>query len=191
MIVVHLITEDTTMTRLSIILTALMLAGVPALAADLPDPGKTPGATLDTVPNDAVASCLADKSGTSVAVRDPITVTLVCVSGYSKCIRNVPQADKQAVYESYGLSANHTGYCSGTQGCEVDHLISLELGGSNDQRNLWPQPYQGTTWNAHVKDQLENWLHKAVCDGQIPLDQAQREISANWIDTYNKRLGNR
>jgi hypothetical protein len=122
---------------------------------------------------------------------DTITTALVCVSGYSKCIRNVPQAEKQAVYESYGLTGNHTGYCSSSQGCEIDHLISLELGGSNEQKNLWPQAYQGSAWNAHVKDQLENWLHQAVCDGRLPLDQAQQEIRTNWIDTYQKRLSNR
>jgi hypothetical protein len=31
---------------------------------------------------------------------------------------------------------------------ELDHLIPLELGGSNDLRNLWPQPFEGE-WNAH------------------------------------------
>ena len=90
---------------------------------------------------------------------------------------NVPQAEKDAVYQSYGLAGNHTGYCDTQQGCEVDHLISLELGGSNDQTNLWPQPYQGTPLNAHVKDQLENFLHAQTCAGNIALDQAQQEIA--------------
>jgi hypothetical protein len=89
------------------------------------------------------------------------------------------QAEKVAVYGSYGLTGNHTGYCDVQQGCEIDHLVSLELGGSNDQKNLWPQPYQGSAWNAHVKDQLENFLHAQVCAGNIALDQAQREISAD------------
>src|SRR5207248_3197259 len=83
-----------------------------------------------------VASCLSDKTGTNVQVDDAITVDLICTPGYSKCIRNVPQAEKVAVYKSYGLAGNHTGYCDTKQGCEVDHLISLELGGSNDQTNL-------------------------------------------------------
>jgi 5-methylcytosine-specific restriction endonuclease McrA len=50
---------------------------------------------------------------------------------------------KQSVCTSYGLTGNHTGYCDTNHGCEVDHLISIELGGSNDQHNLWPEPYQG------------------------------------------------
>lgn len=95
------------------------------------------------------------------------------------------------MYQSYGLAGNHTGYCDTQQGCEVDHLISLELGGSNDQTNLWPQPYQGTPLNAHVKDQLENFLHAQTCAGNIALDQAQQEIATDWIASYKKRLGNR
>ena len=71
-----------------------------------------------------------------------------------------------------------------------ERTLSLELGGSNEQTNLWPEPYQGTDWNAHVKDQLENFLHAHVCSGDIALDQAQKEIAKDWIASYKKRLGN-
>jgi hypothetical protein len=118
--------------RLVLAFVALVFTGHAALADDHPDATKTPGAILGTVPDDQVASCLSDKTGTSVQVNDPITVGLVCTPGYSKCIRNVPQAEKDAVYQSYALAGNHTGYCDTQQGCEIDHLISLELGGSND-----------------------------------------------------------
>jgi hypothetical protein len=170
---------------------AMVLVTNAALADDLPDSAKTPGAILETVPNEQVASCLSDKTGTNVQVDDAITIDLICTPGYSKCIRDVPQSEKDSVYRSYGLMGNHTGYCDTKQGCEVDHLISLELGGSNDQTNLWPEPYQGTTWNAHVKDQLENFLHRQVCQGNIALDQAQQEIAKDWITSYKARLGSR
>jgi hypothetical protein len=39
----------------------------------------------------------------------------------------------------------------------VDHLVSLEIGGANTVQNLWPQSYDTTPWNAHVKDKLENF----------------------------------
>jgi hypothetical protein len=175
--------------RLRPLVVALLFIATPTFADDLPDATKTPGAILGTIPDDQAASCLSDKAGTNVQVDDAITVDLICTPGYSKCIRNVPQAEKNAVYQSYGLAGNHTGYCDTKQGCEVDHLISLELGGSNDQTNLWPQPYQGTDWNAHVKDQLENFLHAQVCVGNIALDKAQQEIAKGWIASYKKRLG--
>jgi hypothetical protein len=175
----------------SLAIAALFSIQLFAHADDLPDSAKTPGAILETVPDDAAASCLSDKTGTSVQSGDAITTDLVCTPGYSKCIRNVSQAVKQSVYASYGLSGNHTGYCNTSQGCEVDHLISIELGGANDQKNLWPQPYQGTKWNAHVKDQLENWLHKAVCEARMSLDDAQSAISTDWIVAYQKYIGDK
>lgn len=69
---------------------------------------------------------------------------------------------------------------------EVDYLISPALGGSDDIRNLWPEPYAGSPWNAHVKDALEGRLRRMVCSGQLDLATAQREISVNWIAAYKK-----
>jgi hypothetical protein len=51
-------------------------------------------------------------------------------------------SDRAHVYERYP-DWHHTCRCVGTQFdtyCEVDHLIPLELGGSNDVKTLWPQP---------------------------------------------------
>jgi hypothetical protein len=171
------------------VVAALVLAIVPAFAQDmpsLPDSQKTPGDALKTVATAQIADCLSQKTGDNVSVGDPITLPLICTPGYTQCIRNVSTAVKRRVYASYGLQGNHTGYCDSEQGCEVDHLISLEIGGSNDSKNLWPQPFQGEDMNAHVKDQLENWLHAEVCAGRMPLKQAQDEISSNWIDSFNK-----
>jgi len=68
-------------------------------------------------------------------------------------------------------------------------LISLELGGSNDARNLWPEPYQGEALNAHVKDRLENNMHADVGAGEVSLNDTQTEISTNWIEAYRKHIG--
>jgi hypothetical protein len=69
---------------------------------------------------------------------------------------------------------------------EVDHLISLELGGSNDIKNLWPESYRTEPWNAHVKDKLEDRLHDLVCAGRISLAEAQRAIATDWIAAYRR-----
>jgi hypothetical protein len=98
--------------------------------------------------------------------------------------RKVPASLKAKVYAAYGMK-NHKGACAGKEGCELDHLESLEIGGSNSAKNLWPQQYVGT-WGAHKKDVLENRLHKVVCAGQMTLKEAQVCISKNWIDCYKK-----
>lgn len=67
---------------------------------------------------------------------------------------------------------------------EVDHLISLELGGSNSIKNLWPEP-----GFPNPKDKLENRLHAMVCSGQISLLQAQHDIATNWVQSYRTLVG--
>jgi hypothetical protein len=64
-------------------------------------------------------------------------------------------------------------------------LISLELGGSNSVKNLWPEAYD-LDWGARVKDALENKLHTMVCSGDISLERAQHEIATDWIAAYKK-----
>jgi len=44
---------------------------------------------------------------------------------------------------------------------ELDYLITPELGGSSDRRNLWPERYGSRVWNARVKDELEGLLPRS------------------------------
>ena len=71
---------------------------------------------------------------------------------------------------------------------ELDHLISLELGGTTTQANLWPQAYErrggryAAPWQgSETKDQVENRLHDEVCSGQLSLSAAQHQIATNWL----------
>ncbi len=125
-------------------------------APQLPDPKITPGDVLE------------------VGVRD------IAVPGYSKKVRNVTASTKKKAYANYGIASRMKGEY------EVDHLISLQLGGSNSIRNLWPQSYQTQPWNAYIKDALENELHAQVVDGRMDLETAQRMIATNWIAAYQK-----
>ena len=125
----------------------------------LPDPKLTPGDVFDVTAED------------------------ICVPGYTKKVRNVPQSLKEEVYREYGVTVHHRG------DYEVDHAIPLELGGSNSKRNLWPQSYRTRPWNARVKDRLENRLHELVCSGQLDLATAQKAIASNWIAAYKKYVG--
>lgn len=69
---------------------------------------------------------------------------------------------------------------------ELDYLITPQLGGAPDARNLWPQRYQARVWNAGVKDQLEDLLPRLVCEGRVDLRTAQRDIAADWVAAYRK-----
>jgi hypothetical protein len=95
----------------------------------------------------------------------------------------VPADLRQRVFQAYGIAnADPRMY-------EVDYLITPALGGANDIRNLWPQRYLSTVWNARVKDELEDRLRELVCGGRLDLAEAQRDISTDWIAAYKKYFG--
>lgn len=133
--------------------------------------------TLDT--QTKTANCLSalplpDHACTPGAIIPTATKDQICTSGYSKGVRNVPESEKQAVYAEYGIVSHTKGQY------EVDHLISLELGGSNDIANLWPE-LAAPTPGFHQKDGVENTLHSQVCSGAISLVDAQQIIATNWL----------
>lgn len=145
-----------------------------------------------SVNNAAVRSTSSNQAGQSPIIPDPkltpgdaldVTREDICVSGYSKKVRNVPQAVKEEAYREYGITSRQP------REYEVDHLISLELGGSNSLKNLWPESFITEPWNAHVKDRLENNLHKMICSGEIDIKAAQHEIATDWIASYKKHVG--
>jgi hypothetical protein len=96
----------------------------------------------------------------------------------------VSRETKELAYRLYGITSRAPGEY------EVDHLISLELGGSNAIQNLWPESFLTQPLNAHVKDELENKLHSLVCDGKVPLEEAQKAIATNWVQAYETYIGN-
>ena len=136
--------------------------GASAHIGDLPDPRLTPG--------------LADPS---------LTKDVLCAPGFTTAtIRNVPSTRKKAIYKLYGIEPIEPP-CP----CEIDHLIPLELGGSNEPSNLWPQSQMTQPWNARVKDRLEKRLHAEVCSAKIELEAGQHEIASNWMAAYIERFG--
>jgi hypothetical protein len=136
-------------------------AGLAGPAELYPDPRKTPGAV------------------------DPnATEEKICTPGYSSTVRSVSEATKRRVYESYGVAESQRHDADGTAAFEVDHFISLELGGSNDESNLWPEPYNPKP-GARQKDVVENWLHRQVCvTHTMTLKQAQEAIRTDWYKVY-------
>lgn len=121
-----------------------------------------------------VQGALPDRECTPGAVINGITVSQVCTSGYSSSVRNVEQGEKDQVYASYGVVSRKSGEY------EIDHLVPLELGGSNDIANLWPEAAEPRP-GFHEKDTIENKLHEAVCRGEIGFGRTQIMIAENWL----------
>jgi len=125
------------------------------------------------------SNALPDSACTPGAIFPDATKEQICQSGYSSQVRNVTDATKNDVYAEYGVTHHSAGQY------EVDHLISLELGGSNDIANLWPEPADPRP-GFHEKDKVENYMHEQVCSGAISLQQAQFEIATDWMAIYQR-----
>ena len=127
----------------------------------LPDPRCTPGSI--------------DPAVTQAGIRSTI-----CKKGWTATVRP-PESQTERFKYSVAYPAYRTPRSERT---ELDHLVPLELGGSNDATNLWPQ----SPATPNPKDKVENKLNAAVCDGRVSLAAAQLAIAADWL-TAEKKLG--
>lgn len=161
-------------------------SGAPRLAALLLSCAVSTAALASpetTVPNPAV-----NPGARNHLVNQNNIEETICVKGWTKTVRppvSWTNALKHKLLERAGLPP------SAIHDYELDHLVPLELGGAPaDHRNLWLQSWTGT-WNAHVKDDLENRLHTLVCRGEITLQDAQEAIAANWTQAYQQFMAAR
>jgi hypothetical protein len=127
---------------------------------------------------------LPDRRCSPGAYSSGLTKRVICSSGFrTSDYRNVPLAEKRAVEQEYGLAPKSYGSM-----LEIDHIVSLELGGSNDIANLYPERANAHP-GYHVKDKLENKLHKLVCANLLDLTRTRRAIASNWERLYLKIYG--
>jgi len=125
---------------------------------------------------------LPDVSCTPGAVTSGVTQanmrSTICKTGWTATVR-APESEtgpvKKTAITTYGETA------LSSTAIELDHLVPLELGGSNDVSNLWPEPSDlpGQGFR-NTKDNVENDMRKAVCAGKVSLNAAQTAISNNW-----------
>jgi len=117
-----------------------------------------------------------------------MSVKQLCKTKWGKDARHVTAKMKREVFHAYGLSGNLDRSCRCKRHFEIDHLCSRELAGRDVVSNLWPQCYCGT-FNAVMKDRVENRLHKEVCTGNITLEEAQGYITTDWRIPYRRYFG--
>ncbi len=110
-----------------------------------------------------------------------VTLNDICSSTDDELDPRVSPATERAVLQEYGLPSGVT-----ARNYQIDYLVNPQLGGTSDIRNLWPEPYSNSIWNAHAKDELEQHLHQMVCDRTVDLAMAQRELATDWIAAYKK-----
>jgi hypothetical protein len=135
-----------------------------------------------TGPADAGGVFLLPRAELTPGATAPVALHDICGPDRSARTQPISASVRQAVFARYGADYRRAAEY------ELDYLITPELGGVADARNLWPQPFARTPWNAYVKDELERLLHQRVCEGQIGLAAAQREMASDWIAAYKRHF---
>jgi len=129
----------------------------------IPDPACTPGAVNPTLTLDV----LKNKTFRTSCVRDKAT------SASAKA--------KTYLWYNFKHPQKNTG---ASQTCELDHLISLEIGGADTLDNIWPQcgPNGVVLRNRYFKqkDIVENYLAAQIRKGAIGLADVQKGMAEDW-----------
>jgi hypothetical protein len=128
---------------------------------------KTTGCTLSPKP---------DRRCSPGAYASRLTEAVICAPSFKTgSVRTVPDSEKHDVETEYGMTPRAYG-----KTLEIDHIVSLELGGSNNIANLFPEQHDIAP-GYKIKDKLENKLHNLVCTQHtMTLQHARTAIATNW-----------
>jgi hypothetical protein len=133
----------------------------------LPDPRCTPGAINPTVTLAVLQATAKTKKFTTSCDRDVASSASAKAAMYGAYSDTKPMSNKGQA-----------------QTCELDHLVSLELGGADTLDNIWPQcgPAGVILKQRYfkIKDSVENYLAVQVKMGDISLESAQHGIATDW-----------
>lgn len=105
----------------------------------------------------------------------PLTVEEACSESRSL---NVAASVQKSVFDHYGIDRPTP------ETYELDFLIPPTLGGTSDEKNLWPQPKGRIAWNAEIKNALEEHLRELVCNRTITIEEARNALAKDWIVAY-------
>ena len=129
---------------------------------------------------------IPDPACTPGAINPTVTLKVLQSGGFKTgCERNQASTmkAKNATYDEYKIT--HPEDNKGqNQTCELDHLVSLELGGVDTVDNIWPQCGPNDVVLAQryfkIKDSVENYLAVQVRKGELDLAEAQHGIAQDW-----------
>ena len=137
---------------------------------------------------------IPDPSCSPGAVNPTLTLKLLKTKGFTtKCVRNMATtpAQKAQTYAWYNIPRpqNNQG---NSMTCELDHIVSLQLGGADTLDNLWPQcgPNGVPLPKRHfkLKDDVENFIARQIKAGAMDMKDAQRRIAEDWTQFVDVAL---
>ena len=135
--------------------------------------------SLSSSPRQAIRRGMPDRHLTPGIAR-AISLNDVCSKSYNDDAQLLPASVQKEVLEQYGMEGARS------RDYRLDYLISPQLGGTDDPRNLWPEPQSSTQWNMQAKDALEDRLHQLVCQGKVDISTAQHDLAGDWVSAYKR-----
>lgn len=102
----------------------------------------------------------------------------VCAADFEASVKPIAKWQRDQALERYGKRPeDFTG--------DLDHLIPISLGGTNDPDNLWPIP-SNKDMGPDQKKALDLKLHELVCAKTLTLKAAQDAIKKDWVKAYTQ-----
>jgi hypothetical protein len=137
--------------------------------------------------SDCALASQPDRRCTPGAYSRRLTKAIICSAHFhTDVILRLPRSTKYRVEREYGLPAGLF-----RRALEIDHVVPLRLGGSNNIANLFPEEYAFADRSPGypAKDRLDKRLRELVCAGRLRLRVAQRRIAADWESLYRQVFG--
>ena len=129
-------------------------------------------------------SVLPDRACTPGAIYTDAALPIVCARGYAARALDVNKETRKVVYAAYRVRRPNSG-----RPYQIDHVVPLELGGSNDAANLFPEAASNPPSRYQAKNTLERRLYELVCSGKRSLRPTQRAIARDWLTLYRQIFG--
>ena len=112
---------------------------------------------------------------------DKVDVKQLCAETFETSVKPMADWQKNTTLERYGVRPESF---SG----DLEHLVPVSLGGTNDPENLYPFHAQGE-YTLEAKQRLAAKIHELVCDGKMSLKQAQDIFKKDWTKGYKQYVG--
>ena len=104
----------------------------------------------------------------------------LCAPDFAASLKPASDWQRNQALERYGLRPE------GFSG-ELDHLVPVSLGGSNDPDNLWPFHASGV-FTLEAKQALASKLLGMVCARKLSLKDAQDAFRKDWTLAYQVHM---
>jgi hypothetical protein len=112
---------------------------------------------------------------------DKVDQKQLCAATFESSVKPLADWQKNTALERYGVRPE-------SFNGEMEHLVPVSLGGSNDPDNLYVFHAQGE-YTLEAKQRLAAKLHELVCDGKMSVKQAQDVFKKDWTKGYKQYVG--